>query len=561
MNPALALIRMRVASLRNGAQNVGKDSIAKVFVVLFGLGNVIGIGYWVSAVSFRFIESFPAFGASLNAKIVALLFFALFVLVVLSTVIVTYSTVFLARETDYLFQHPIPPRTIFFLKLAEAIAFSSWATLFLCMPVLVAFGVLRKAGPLYYLQCAGILSAFLMFAGFTGATISLLLAPVLRRLTPLQFLGLGAMALVLLGWTFLYSFGLWGFKGDNNLLLLDRFTSRLTAMHSPYFPSQWASAAVLAAAAGNHREVLFHGSTLLANTLLFLPMLAWYSDRLYGRQWVSLRGFSAPDRKGPIPVVGTPAARAAQRGPLAWRALGKGPLPAITLKDVLLFARDPAQVSQSILFLVLMVIYSLSLLNIPDYFSSPTLRLVIYFANLGAVCMILSSFTSRFLFPLISLEGRAFWILGLAPLPRTYLLHQKAFFGLGVSLFLGIVLVTVSNAVLNSTPGLFLGAIYTMFLAAVCLTALSTGLGSAYPVLDEDNPARIAVGLGGTLNFFASALSLAVLITLQAFPYLIFGVDPGPWVGVSHLLSLAFTGLLSAFAFGLGARALARREF
>ena len=115
VSPALALVRMRIASLRNGAQNVGKDSIAKLFVVLFGLGNVIGIGYWVSEVSFRFIESFPAFGASLNAKIVALLFFALFVLVVLSTVIVTYSTVFLARETDYLFQHPIPPRTIFFL--------------------------------------------------------------------------------------------------------------------------------------------------------------------------------------------------------------------------------------------------------------------------------------------------------------------------------------------------------------------------------------------------------------------------------------------------------------
>jgi len=80
--------------------------------------------------------------------------------------------------------------------------------------------------------------------------------------------------------------------------------------------------------------------------------------------------------------------------------------------------------------------------------------------------MILSSFTSRFLFPLISLEGRAFWIVGLAPVSRSYLLREKVFLGLGISLILGLLTTLVSNSVLHSPPELFAGALFTLALAA-----------------------------------------------------------------------------------------------
>ena len=95
-----------------------------------------------------------------------------------------------------------------------------------------------------------------------------------------------------------------------------------------------------------------------------------------------------------------------------------------------------------------MIIYSLSLLRILDFINKGGIRLFVYFANLGAVCMILSSFTSRFLFPLLSLEGRAFWALGLAPMPRGLLLRQKVVFGLAISLGLGLLTTIASNIAL-----------------------------------------------------------------------------------------------------------------
>ena len=552
MNPLESILRMRLSSVWNRALNIKTNSLTKAFVVFFGLGNVIGIGFWVSYESFKFIENFPAFGAALSAKMISLLFFALLILVILSTLIVAYTTLFLARETDFFFENPIPPRTILFVKVGEAMAFSSWATLFLCFPVLVAFGFLRKAPASYYLESAGILSLFLLFAGLTGTLISLVIAPLARALTGRQLLASVCLLLGLLAWAFLRSFNFWDMDGENNLLILDRFMSQLSTMHSPYFPGQWAASAVLAAAAGNHAEVLFQGGTLLANTIIFIPLLSWYGLRHYGYQWVASRGASPKTI-----ALRKPATRKSVK-----KDVVRSPLEALLWKDVLVFIRDPAQLSQSLLFVLLMVIYSLSLLRIPRYLTSADLQLLIYFANLGAICMILSSFTSRFLFPLVSLEGRSFWIVGLAPISRAFLIRQKAIFGLGVSVTLGLVIIVVSNTSLGSPPHLFFGAIYSMLLAGVCLTSLATGVGAAYPVFEEDNPARIAVGLGGTLNFFASALAVAIIIALEALPYLYFGQHPAPgWVITSHVLVLVFTVCLSVFCFRLGSRSLLRRDF
>jgi ABC-2 type transport system permease protein len=550
---------MRLASLRNKALNLKTDSFTKALVVFFGLGNVIGLGFWVSYEAFRFVEQFPAFGAALNAKMISLLFFTLLLLVILSTIIVAYTTIFLGRETDFLFQNPAPPRTVLAVKLAEAIAFSSWATLFLCFPVLVSFGWKRKAPASYYFEAAGILALFLLFAGLTGAALAMAIAPIVRRLSGRQLLCAGGAVLALLGWAFLRSFNFWDMDGENDLLLLDRFMSQLSTMHSPYFPGQWASAAILAAAAGNHAEVLFQGGTLLANTIIFLPILSWYGRRHYGGEWIATRSGRVETAKR-IEDEGTEAGEPVARPAVRSRMRSRNPLEALIHKDVLIFLRDPAQLSQSLLFVLLMVIYSLSLIRIPVF--TGRMQLVVYFANLGAVCMIISSFTSRFIFPLVSLEGRAFWIVGLAPVSRAYLLWQKAVFGLGISVTLGLATIAASNASLKSPADLFLAAVYSMMLAGVCLTSLATGLGAAYPAFDEDNPARIAVGLGGTLNFFASALSVAIIIALEALPYLCFGQEPaGVWIYASHALALLFTACLSMFCFRLGSLSLLRRDF
>ena len=48
--------------------------------------------------------------------------------------------------------------------------------------------------------------------------------------------------------------------------------------------------------------------------------------------------------------------------------------------------------------------------------------------NFCAVALLLCTYTGRFVYPLLSLEGRKFWILGLLPLDREQLLWGKFVF-------------------------------------------------------------------------------------------------------------------------------------
>ena len=53
---------------------------------------------------------------------------------------------------------------------------------------------------------------------------------------------------------------------------------------------------------------------------------------------------------------------------------------------------------------------------------------MVSFLNLSVVGLLLSTFTTRFIFPMISLEGRRFWILGLLGVRRETILWGKFLF-------------------------------------------------------------------------------------------------------------------------------------
>jgi ABC-2 type transport system permease protein len=539
---------------RHALVDVRRDAIAKLAVLAFGLTLVMAIAFMVSYHSFRFIEAIPPIGVQLNSRLLGLLFLVLLTMVAISNAIVSYASLFLARETRFFFENPLPPVAIFFTKLLESVVFSGWATLVLCLPVLTAFGLVRQAPGLYYVESLAILLLFILFCGLAGTGISLALLSLVRRWTVRKIVAVSCGLVLVLGWGFWRSFDFSALNGEENLLALNRFTISLTALQSSYFPSTWATSGLLAAAAGQHREVVFNLGLLLANTLIFLPVLHLYAGGVYGRRWVH---------------VATPAA--AERWSVSERRAGGrrrrvavplSPTAALIHKDLLTFVRDPAQVSQFVLFVLLTVVYVLSLIQIPSHLFAARWRVVLYFSNLAAIALILSSFTSRFLFPLISLEGRAFWIVGLAPVRRTLLVRQKASFGRLLILSLGILAGLCSGLSLGLELDAIASVVYTVALAGWILTALAIGFGAAYPNLAEDNPARIAVGFGGTLNFFASALAVIGLIAIEAFPYVLGGAEPTPATRViAHLASLAFAAGLSAAAMRSGERAIARMEF
>ena len=146
-HPAIHLASMRARTVKNRVLAMSRDVIVKTGVVVFGMTVIAALTYTVAYFSFGFIEDFPAIGGPLNERLLSLFFLILLVMVALSTAVISYATLFLSKETEYLFQLPVPPRTIFFAKIAESAMLSAWATLFLGLPVLTAFGQVPAASP------------------------------------------------------------------------------------------------------------------------------------------------------------------------------------------------------------------------------------------------------------------------------------------------------------------------------------------------------------------------------------------------------------------------------
>ncbi len=126
---------------------------------------------------------------------------------------------------------------------------------------------------------------------------------------------------------------------------------------------------------------------------------------------------------------------------------------------------------------------------------------MIGFLNLAVVGLILSTFTTRFIFPMISLEGRRLWILGLLPIRRDAILWSKFLFAAFGSLVPCMTLVLLSDLMLQINLVLVI-IFHQVSCVVLCLglSAIAVGFGTKMPDLRAHSPSKIAAGFGGTLN-------------------------------------------------------------
>jgi ABC-2 type transport system permease protein len=209
------------------------------------------------------------------------------------------------------------------------------------------------------------------------------------------------------------------------------------------------------------------------------------------------------------------------------------PLQLLVAKDWQLLRRDPVQWSQFLIFFGLLGLYFLNV----DRFNNPQSDIgyitwinMVSFLNLAVVGLILSTFTTRFIYPMVSLEGHCFWILGLLPVDRDTILWSKFWFAsLGSWVPCGL-LVLLSDMMLQ-VPMLVV-AVHQLTCVLLCLglASIAVGFGAMMPNFRETSPSKIAAGFGGTLNLVLSALYIMVVVVLTALPchfYLLAG--KGPW--------------------------------
>lgn len=503
-------LRRRIARTLVG-QTFRRARLRLVMVVLLS-GALWALLYWLFAEGFTFFQSAIHSHQLLDGAVRAvfgMFFLALMVMLVFSSSVILYSSLFRGPDIAWLFSLPARAERIFLHKFQEAVILSSWAFLLLASPMLLAYGAVGSAPWYYYAMLVPALLAFTYIPSAVGAILCLAVV----RWFPggrLLVLALVGAVVVVLAATYAASFVTGTTADFFTPSWIQEMLGRLRITENRWLPSWWLSTALLAAA-----------KTEAAEGVMFLVLLV--SNALFGRQLAL--GFAVKVYRAAYSRLHTQRT-ARRRVRVAWiDRLAAALTPMLSpqmrllfIKDLRLFRRDPLQWSQFFIFFGLLVLYFISVRR----FSYDSYHVVwvhmISCLNVYVVGLLLATFTTRFIFPMISLEGRRFWILGLLPIRRDTILWSKFFFAVGGSIVPCALLVLLSDLMLRVDALVAISHQITCLVLCTGLAGIAVGLGAKMPSLRETSPSRIAAGFGGTLNLVISTLYIIAVVLMTALP-------------------------------------------
>lgn len=513
MNNYFYLLRPKFQYTLNILKRYDSDRVARtVFLGLLGILFWIGIYiiFYRVLLYFRGVEEI---GDLLSEKLLSMVFLTFFSILIFSNMITSLSTFYISEELNLLLSSPVSHEKVFFSKFIETAVDSSWMVLSFGLPVFIAYGVVYNSPFYYYSGIPFILLPFLIIPACIGITTTILLSRVFPARMARNFLFLLSI------FAFILLFLLFRFLRPERFADPEAFSSlvgyltELTAPSYPWLPSYWATKALFPLMKGSGGELAFYFFMILSTALTFFLIAGWVSSRLYFNGWVRAQ----ESKKRTISGWGI-----IENALLIVRRLQRR---ALMVKDIKTFLRDTAQWSQLFLLLALVVVYLYNFKVLPFDrvpMASFYLKNLISFLNLGLAGLVLSAVTARFIYPSISLEGQAYWIIRSSPTALKDFLWSKFWVGFIPLLFLAELLIVISNRILKVTDFMMALSTVTIFIMTFGITGLGVGLGAIYPKFRFENAAQIPMSFGGVFYMILSMAFISATVVLEAWPVYVF---------------------------------------
>ncbi len=524
MSPTLLLQGLRWRLFCNSLSLLLKQSWLRPATVLYCCLIIWVMLFSVTWFGFREVKTrFPEFAldSGLIEHLFALFFCTLTIFLIFSTGLILYSGLFTSTESQFLMSTPMPDDQIFAYKFQGAVAFSSWAFVLLGSPVLLSYGWhVGNGAPLYFYVVLPIFFlGFLLIPGSLGALACLVIVNLMPRQRRHILIGLGILVTAApVVWAYY-----WAREtrelGVGSRTWFESLLGQVALFGGRLVPFQWIAGGIRAAATDRAPQMAYYLALVWANGLFCYLVAVYVAKHLYRR------GFNRLASGGTL--------RRRYGGHWLDRVLQKilFPLDAQTLvlivKDFRTFRRDPAQWFQIAIFLGMGSIYFGAIRwyweqDIERHFKNGVSTL-----TLIATSFLMCAYTGRFIFPMLSLEGKKFWILGLLPLDRSRLMMGKFVFSALGCLVVGETLIVMSNLMLDMPWLIVVVHALTIGFLGLAFSGMSVGLGACLPNFRESDPSKIAVGFGGTVNLVISLGLLGLVIALTAVPLnIVYGRDP-----------------------------------
>jgi ABC-2 type transport system permease protein len=502
--------------------------------------------------------------AALLAALPSVALLAALALLIFSSFSSLLSSLFLSGDMDMLLAAPVPMRAVFVVKFFGGLAVQYLLLLALLGPVLIGYGQGMGYGPLYHL-CAVL--ALLLTPLLPAGIGALLVMAVVRVLPARRAREIVSVLGGLIGVAFYLLSQLGGQLAPQ--LATPENLGALLAADLPLLPSAWAGRSLVAAGEGQALPLLFYGGLFLAASLGVFAGCLLLAERLYFEGWSNMAAEGGKIRRRAAGEQGRPGP---SQGPsLAERLLA--PLPqqsrAILIKDLRLFARDLRNLQALIFPVALAAIWTYQVFSGTGPRgrgeAPPWAAQLQELAGVGIAFFICLSISSALTGTGISREGKAFWLLKLAPVSPLRLLLGKLALAFLPFPLIGTLFLAVLGAVRGIAPLLLLQQWALLLLCGIGCAAFGMGLGALFPRLDWENPAQQATWQTGCLGTLFYPLFLMLVIGLVAGAAILGELAGGSaaGLGISLLgwaLAIGLTAGVVWLSLLMGSRGLERIE-
>ena len=485
-------------------------------------------------------------GDLIKERLFSMVMLAIFFMLLFSNLISALGHIFLSQDTELLIASPTPHFNIFRARFLESTLNSSWMSLFFFLPVIFAYTSNYEIQFWRFIPFFLSLIPFLIIPSCIGCIVSLLVAryfPIRQTRKIFQFVSVLFITLIVLLVRMLQPEKLFSIRDFTEI---QTFIENLQVPFFQYIPSTWLSDIAIALLLRNPVEtrepalILFGVASLLVLVTFALGSLLFYPT------WCRTREMSS------APVLRKQSKSLSQ----GFKFLPHTVRP-IYSKDLILFGRNPELWSQIFLIFAMvgLYLYNIHLMRLDkvSLYSHSISRFIAYL-NTAFVGFITTSISMRFLFPALSLEGRAFWILKTAPFPIGNLLAYKFWFYIPWILIIGNSMTLLANYILG-VPW-YLYAINAFNITSICITnsILAICFGALYPNYKAENINKIFMSFGGTFYMVASLAFMFLFMMGQAYPGILIykanvrNQDPST-LQILGAIASVFLGILVMIAF------------
>src|SRR5262249_54635840 len=283
--------RLRVRLARNGLRVAMESGRIKLFSMI---GTSLVVAAFTFGVGWYLFDQLASRNIPIKGMIVEalfdLMFFTLGGMLIFSTGIILYASLFTAPDARFLLRDPARADHLFAIKFQSAVVFSSWAFVILGVPIFLAYGLASGVPWYFYALLPLFLLGYVLLPGSVSAALCLILVRYMPSNRRQFFLVVGVIAALVAG-VWLYKVGV-GIKQSfaTGGKELDDLIGRCDLLRSGCAPSHWMTRGVMAAARNDPVGALVPLAQVWSNGLVMYVVAAWIARRVYRTAYDRIAG-------------------------------------------------------------------------------------------------------------------------------------------------------------------------------------------------------------------------------------------------------------------------------